>query len=39
MNSFEIVASSSESTVVNEYKPEKEKVLIIKVKLNLNKIL
>ncbi len=25
MNSFEIVASSSESTVVNEYKPEKRK--------------
>ncbi len=39
MNNFEIVASSTESTVVAEYTPEKEKVPTIRVKQNLKKIL
>ena len=39
MNNFEIVASSTESTVVAEYTPEKEKAPTIKAKRRLNKIL
>ena len=39
MNSFKIVASSNENTVVAEYTPEEEKAPTIKAKRNLKKIL